>query len=388
MLPPKRGFTQSEFEKRVSKVQGKMKEKNIDVLLLTSEHHFRYFSGFFSQFWQSPTRPWFLVIPSDAKPIAIVPEIGSAALQATWLDDIYTWPSPAPKDDGLSLVSQVLREKSSFFQRIGVPMGQEDVIRMPFKNFRWIQEDLSSKHFVDASQILKDLLVVKSEEELEKIKFICHVASEGFKAFPSFAEEGRSQREVCREFKKTLMDLGADDCPYMIAASGQEGYDNIITGPSDTKLCAGDLFIVDTGSTFDGYFCDFDRNYFFGKNPSDRLKKSNEILFQATEAGFAAAKPGGNVFDMWQSMVSVLEAGGASAASVGRLGHGLGMQLTEYPSLYAHENLTLREGMVLTLEPGMMVSPGKEMVHEENILITEDGAEFLSDRVQRDLICL
>ena len=65
---------------------------------------------------------------------------------------------------------------------------------------------------------------------------------------------------------------------------------------------------------------------------------------------------------------------------VGRMGHGLGAQLTEWPSLTANDRTPLEPGMVITLEPGMEFATGKLMVHEENIVITENGAEMLSKR--------
>ncbi|MGB9438886.1 MAG: M24 family metallopeptidase, partial [Desulfobacterales bacterium] len=81
----------------------------------------------------------------------------------------------------------------------------------------------------------------------------------------------------------------------------------------------------------------------------------------------------------------VMEAAGAIGNDVGRLGHGLGMQLTEWPSNTAFDNTPLVPGMVLTLEPGMMYAPGKSMVHEENIVITESGAQYLSVRCSPEL---
>ena len=75
--------------------------------------------------------------------------------------------------------------------------------------------------------------------------------------------------------------------------------------------------------------------------------------------------------------------GGTS--NVGRLGHGLGMQLTEWPSIAANDHTVLRPGMVMTLEPSMAIGPDKMMVAEENILITEAGAELLTQRAPRDL---
>ena len=71
--------------------------------------------------------------------------------------------------------------------------------------------------------------------------------------------------------------------------------------------------------------------------------------------------------------------------SVGRLGHGLGLQLTEWPSNTATDNTILEPGVILTLEPGMEYLPGKEMVHEENIVITENGPEWLTNRASEEL---
>ncbi|MDP5346995.1 MAG: M24 family metallopeptidase, partial [Paracoccaceae bacterium] len=77
--------------------------------------------------------------------------------------------------------------------------------------------------------------------------------------------------------------------------------------------------------------------------------------------------------------------GGAGGSDAGRLGHGLGMQLTEQPSLIPADHTPLAPGMVLTLEPGMVVSEDRIMVHEENIVLRADGPELLSPRAPHDL---
>ncbi|MDH5354826.1 MAG: M24 family metallopeptidase, partial [Gammaproteobacteria bacterium] len=110
-----------------------------------------------------------------------------------------------------------------------------------------------------------------------------------------------------------------------------------------------------------------------------------DTVFQSTEAGFAAAKPGNTTSDIWRAMWKVLEAGGAEGNDIGRMGHGLGTQLTEWPSNTATDNTELLPGMVLTLEPGMSYDGGKQMVHEENILITDSGAIMLSKRAAAEL---
>jgi Xaa-Pro aminopeptidase len=181
-----------------------------------------------------------------------------------------------------------------------------------------------------------------------------------------------------------LLERGADHTPYIVSASGNDGYGDIIMGPGDRKLADGDILIIDTGSVFDGYYCDFDRNFAFG-HASDKAKRVYDTLYRSTDAGLAAARPGATTTDVWQAMWSVLAAGGATSNDVGRMGHGLGAQLTEWPSLTANDHNPLEPGMVITLEPGMDFDGDKLMVHEENIVITESGADLLSKRAAAEM---
>ena len=102
-----------------------MQDQDLDALLLTSEADVRYFSGFRTLFWQSPTRPWFLVVPKNGKPVAVIPEIGANLMASTWLDDIRTLSSPHKTDDGITLLTALLKKTD----RIGLPMGRESALR-------------------------------------------------------------------------------------------------------------------------------------------------------------------------------------------------------------------------------------------------------------------
>ncbi|MFT5450007.1 MAG: Xaa-Pro dipeptidase [Gammaproteobacteria bacterium] len=93
-MPPQRGFPDSEFEQRTRRAQGLMAQAGFDALLLTTEPEVRWFTGFHTQFWHSPTRPWFVVVPADGKPIAVIPAIGESGMTQTWIDDVRVWSSP------------------------------------------------------------------------------------------------------------------------------------------------------------------------------------------------------------------------------------------------------------------------------------------------------
>jgi Xaa-Pro aminopeptidase len=378
------GFSKDEFRQRLDKAQFLMREQGMDLMLLTSEPEVRYFSGFFTQFWLSPTRPWFLLIPDRGYPVAVIPEIGEAVMRKTWVRDIRTWSSPQPADEGISLLSDTINEMVGGKAVIGLSKGHESVVRMPLNDLESLRTQLPGMRWMNCTPLIRELRMEKSPAEVAKIRHICQIASDTFDQAADLFEIGQPLDSVFRAFKIAMLQNGADDVPYLVGGAGQGGYGDVISPPSQVPIEAGDILMLDTGSTFEGYYCDFDRNFAFG-HASDAAKRAYQTLYQATEAGLAIAKPGATCAQVYQAMQSVIEQAGGGAGGVGRMGHGLGMQLTEWPSNMASDHTVITPNMVLTLEPSMSLGDGKIMVHEENILITEYGPEMLSRRAAPEL---
>ena len=378
------GCDAAEFEGRLLRAQCLMTEHELDGLLLTTGPNFRYFTGFDTEFWESPTRPWFLIAPREGAPTAVVPEVGEGAFGRTWVADIRTWPAPRPADDGVSLLSGVLATVPRRFVRIGAELGRESVVRMPLTDFLRIRDGLPGTEIVDGSPCIWSIRMVKTEAEIARAGHICRIVSDAFAAFPGKLTIGMTEREACRALRTDIIARGADNVPYMPAVAGPAGYSQIIGGASDRVIERGDILIIDTGARFDGYFSDFDRNFAFGP-VDDAARKAHEAVWDATEAGIAAAVPGATTTDLWRAMMDILQQAGASRNTVGRMGHGLGLQLTEPPSNMPGDETPIVPQMVLTIEPGMEIAPGRMIVHEENIVIRDDGAHLLSARAPREM---
>lgn len=379
MPRPQRGFSLKEYQQRLRRAQQMMREQGLDMMLLNNEPEVRYFSGFLSQFWLSPTRPWFLLVPVEGMPVAVIPGIGEALMRSTWIQDIRCWPSPQPNDEGISLLAETLHELLGERTVIGLCKGHESVIRMPLEDLQRLQAQLPACEWVNCTPLIRQLRMLKSAAEIDKIRYICEVVSGVFDRANELFYPGQSLEEAFRTFKIALLQNGADDVPYLVGGAGQGGYEDAISPPSIRPLQAGDVMMLDTGATFDGYFSDFDRNYALSRADDEALR-SYDILYHATEAGLQAAQPGVSCADVYQAMRRVILKAGGKTADVGRMGHGLGMQLTEWPSMMADDVTVIEEGMVLTLEPNLEMSNGRMMVHEENILIKENGAALLSHR--------
>jgi Xaa-Pro aminopeptidase len=382
-VPPPRGFTPSEFETRLTRAQRIMRHEDLDAIFVTTPQNVRYFTGFDTQFWESPTRPWFVVVPLEGAPVAVIPEIGAPEMARTWITDIRTWPAPVPEDDGITLLKDVLDALPRRFGRIGAELGREMALRMPVIDLLRLR-DMLGRDLVDGTPAIWAMRMIKTEAEIDHIRHICTIASDAFEALPGELSIGESEREAACKLRIDLARRGADSTPFMPAISGPGGVSQIICGPGDRRLEHGDILFIDTGSTYDGYFCDFDRNHAVGAI-SDGAARAHEVLWQATAAGIAAARPGTTTEDIWRTMNRLLEDAGAIGSNVGRLGHGLGLHLTEPPSLRCGDITVLRENMVLTIEPGMEYAPGKMIVHEENIVVTRDGPKLLTRRAPREM---
>ena len=181
---------------------------------------------------------------------------------------------------------------------------------------------------------------------------------------------------------------GADDVSYLVGTAGPEGYNDIIAPPDERPLATGDVLMLDTGCVWDGYFCDFDRNFAIA-SASAAAQEAHRKLYDAIEAVMPVARPGRSASELFTAMDKVLRDGSLGGDDVGRYGHGLGIQLTEPPSHTEWDHTQLRTNMVITLEPSISYSTSdgqqRMMVAEENLIITENGPEFLTRRAPREL---
>lgn len=378
-----RGFEAADHRRRAAALQRGMAEAGLDALLLTTEADVRYVTGFLTRFWESPTRPWFVVLPVAGEPVAVIPRIGAALMVETWVQDIRSWDSPDPADDGVTLLASTLGDLVPARGRVGLLMGPETQLRMPLLDFARVEAAIRPRTFADATAVVRWVREVKSAAEIAKIRAARGVAGRAFARFPEIVREGRPLDAVFRAFQILCLEEGADVVPYLARGAGPDGYADVISPATSRPLARGDVLMLDSGLIRDGYWCDFDRNVAIGA-AADAMRRAHATLHAAAEAGLAAARPGVTAAQMHGVMQRAIKDSGGVAAG-GRMGHGLGLQLTEWPSFVPNDRTVLREGMVLTLEPAVATGPGWLMVHEENFVIQADGAELLSTRKPAEL---
>jgi len=219
---------------------------------------------------------------------------------------------------------------------------------MPLSDYEKLQHLTPSLRYIDATSLVQSLQQIKSEAETDKIRNAAVAASQAFAKIPDAVSTGMTDREIFRQFKHLCLDAGVDDVTYLVGASSAGGYDDIIAPPGDRVTSAGDILILDTGCVCDGYFCDFDR-----------------------DAALSTVKAGVTCAELYETMNKVLR---NDDNMVGRMGHGLGMRLTETPSINASDQTVL-----------LNYGHGKIMVHEENLRVLSNGYELLSHRAPAEI---
>ena len=337
-------------------------------------------------------------MPRKGDPVLIVPTSNTVITDRTtpWIKDVRTWVAPRPKDDGVSLVVEAIKECGSTFNRVGAELGPESRLTMPVGDFLRVKELVAPSEVVDGDWLLRRMRIVKSPAEIALIRYVCQAVSQAFEDLPRTLETGDTEWSAAEKFQTDVLRNGGEKIVYLICTSGRNGYQCINMGPTDHALQEGDVLIIDTGVSFEGYYCDFDREYSFGP-ASDEVKRAYDAVWRATEAGIKAARPGNGTYDVWRAQAEVIaEADGKPMAregfGAGRMGHGLGLRMCEPPSNSPDDETVLEENMVLTIEPGIPFTvegaDGPErriLVHEENVVVRPDGGELLTRRAPREM---
>jgi len=370
-------FPKEEFELRWRRAKEMMKARGIDALMVTEEINYSYFTGHrlngLGSFY-SKTRPIVFLLPKDGAPTVILNEfMKNDAAKRSWVRNIETW---LTVPFSASYVTKVLEKQGLAEARIGVELGLEQRIEMPYEEWERLKKEFPKADFVDAADILWKVRMKKSELEIKKMQVACDATSKAYdRTFPEL-KAGMTEKEVAAIFSRYMIEEGADKPGFVIVTSGPGESDRISGSPTGKKLARGDQLWIDGGSVFDGYWCDFCREGTVG-SPSAKQKESHDLIRDLTNLCVDAVKPGTRTSDIMKTCNTYLQKLGKEPWRVGRIGHGIGMMITEQPSVSLQDETVLEPGYVITIEPGLITDDGIYCL-EENVLVTEKGHRVLT----------
>jgi Xaa-Pro aminopeptidase len=221
------------------------------------------------------------------------------------------------------------------------------------------------------------LRAVKEPEELDAIRRAAAITDRAYERLAEKPFAGRTERDLAWTMEQLLHEEGAEALAFPIIVASGPNAANPHTVPGDRRIQNGDTVIVDAGARWGGYCSDCTRTFAVG-DVSDRLAHVYELVHDAQLAGLQAVAPGiaGKAADsVPRRIIDATEFEGAFGHG---LGHGVGMDIHEAPTMRPESSDTLASGNVVSVEPGIYL-PGEGGVRiEDLVVVTEDGCERLS----------
>ncbi len=366
-----RPITAAERGARLERARRLMAENKIEAICLAGGTSLNYFSGVR---WGNSERLFMMAIPARGEAFFVCPafEEGRAREQIdagplagarvlTWQED----------ESPYALAASGLKERGAIAGRIGI----EET--MPFVFAGGMAKAAPAATMIGATSVTAGCRMVKSPAEMALLRLASSVTIEAYHAAWKSLREGMSARDFSGLIGAAYQALG-----FPGFASVQVGeFSALPHGSRQPQIIReGSLVLIDDGCTVEGYQSDISRTFVLGK-PTDKMKKVFEIVRRAQSAALAAARPGvpcGSVDAAARQVIVDAGYGPGYKYFTHRLGHGLGMDGHEWPYLVKGNPLPLAAHMTFSDEPGIYIRGEFGVRLEDDMHITESGAELLT----------
>ncbi|MDR9856175.1 Xaa-Pro peptidase family protein [Paenibacillus sp. VCA1] len=358
---------------RIEQLEQSMNEKGLDSLLVTDPKHVYYLTGFASD---PHERFLGLLLVRGEEPMLIVPALDAeAANAASSVKNIVT------HNDTDNPYELLQRQFKGSIGTLGIEKEQLTVAR-----YEELSAAVSAKQYADIGPLLRSMRVNKSPEEIKRMKHAMDLIEEVLRQGLKSVKTGVTEIEIVAELEYLMKKLGAQGPSFdtMVLSGPKTALPH--GTPGDRKIQHGDLLMFDMGVYADGYASDITRTFAVGEI-SLELKKIYNAVLEANLHGIQAIKPGVTLASVDKAARDAIEKAGYGPYFLHRLGHGLGMDVHEYPSVHGNNADLVQPGMVFTVEPGVYVAGLGGVRIEDDIFVTDNGAEVLTS-YPKELIVL
>lgn len=238
----------------------------------------------------------------------------------------------------------------------------------------------------ELSRLITSLRIVKSDDEIIKIEKAQRIAESAFDDILKFIKVGRTEREIALRLDSLMLEHGAEAMSFeTIVLSGKNT--SMPHGvPSDKRVDSGDFVLMDFGAVYDGYHSDMTRTVCVGE-PTDKQRKIYEIVLTAQKESIRIAKAGISGSQLDSIARDIITNEGYGDCFGHSLGHGVGLEIHEYPNASPNSDCELLENSVVTIEPGIYIAGEFGVRIEDFVVLNEDGCINLT-KAPKELIIL
>jgi len=349
---------------RIKRLQQYMERQQLDAMLITSPKHVYYLIGFATN---PHERLLALLLPKGEQARLLVPALDYEAAQAA--SSVASIHTHQDTDNAYEILGQLLPPALT---TLGVEKDDLNVNR-----FEAIQGVASAARFVDIGRPLREMRAAKTSAEVASMKQAVRLVEEVLRAGVALVKPGVTEIELVAELEYQMKKLGAEGPSFdtMVLTGPKTALPH--GSPDRRTVSDGEMIMFDLGVYAEGYASDITRTFAVGE-VSEELKRIYDAVLQGNLRAIEAIRPGVSLGSLDRIARETIASAGYGPYFNHRLGHGLGMDVHEYPSVHGmNEDLTI-EGMTFTVEPGVYV-PGVGGVRiEDDVLVTASGVEVLT----------
>lgn len=355
------------MKERLEQLLAELKKANIDSALITSKANFYYLSNYYTD----PHERVIGVYASETiDPVLIVPKMElEDAKAAGWTSKIISY---YDHEDPWQLLSDYLQKNGKQPHSIAI---EHDHITL--ERFEAIKGIFPNTAIFDAKEIMAQLRVVKNKKEYTLLKQAAALADFGIETGVKAIAEGVTELDLIAKIEYELKRQGVREMSFTTMALTGPKTASPHGTPSTTKVSSGDLVLFDLGVIYEGYCSDITRTVAF-QSISDEQKKIYETVLAAELHAIDASKVNVPVGQVDHAARQTINNAGYGDYFTHRIGHGLGIETHEYPSMHSNNELPLKAGMCYTIEPGIYVPNFGGVRIEDMIFMTEKGPEILT----------
>ena len=343
----------------------------LDAVALVPGANFTRLYG--HEFHQSE-RPLVVVIPAEGLPAAVVPNLELGSFEPLGFEgEVFDWRDQT----GYQGAFDALFGHLPGVRRLGVE-GQQMRVFVERALAAGARASGDALEIVDAQREIAALRLRKSEAEIDALRRAIRVTETALAETVAEVRAGQSEKAIESLLVQRLFAAGADDFAFApIVAAADNAARPHASARRDHAVRDGDALLIDFGARVDGLSADITRTFFVGHR-DDEHADLYETVLAANAAGRAAAGPGATAHDVDEAATAVLEASRWAEFVRHKTGHGLGRDTHEDPYIMRGNHERLEPGTVFTVEPGLYRSGLIGVRIEDDVLVTDDGAESLT----------
>ncbi len=369
----------SMYQHRISKLLQYAQPNQLDCLAVIPGPNMVYFTGLDFHLSERPVVAFF---PIKGQPVLIVPSLEVAKGASSPLNfEIFSYTDETGPSAAFTRALGALDLSAT--TRLGVE-GR----RMRFLELDYMGKTIYAPQTNNADAVFAELRMRKDASDLAAVRQAVQIAEDAWHATLPAIKAGVTEQSIAAEITLQLLRHGSGEFPFPpIVAAGKNGA-NPHANAGDYALQPGDLVTIDWGASANHYFSDITRTVAIaGLDISPRLERAYEAVLSANVQGRATAKPGATGQDVDRAARNIIANAGLDQYFIHRTGHGLGMETHEEPDMKEGSLLALEPGMLFTVEPGVYIPDLGGIRIEDDVVITETGAESLTT-LSRDLLYL